>query len=629
MAWTWAQVPTPRAHPPWRGTGPATAIVVGLAAPGALALRSGSALQAMAVLLVGAAALGVGARSSASWAARAAIALAAAATTAVIAGIACGVWLWLALAVAWWVAQDRPPVPGLPRADAGTRLPASVLAALSAAVLLTGRHPARAVALFAVVTFLPLISRLGGGVVPRLLDRVGTAAGRAVSTVCFGALGIVVVLLPWVVQRLLRLDPLAARPGWARRARRSLQPASPWAADPQLVAPPAGPRIRAGAAAIVATLVVALSVPASRSAIIDLATTDHRAPTGFQVQASSEDTEPTELRDPVPPGVRAAPHKLGEPLAAHAGDPWFTDGSYNTAGGWGFNPKSAWRTIDVHRVRDFRSRWINVIDGHRQSWAPPPCRCRRLRVWMYGGSTTFGLDQRDEHTIASELARVASEHGIILDMSNRGLPGFLQWMEGEHLSWDLSQEAAPDLVIMYDGVNDAWSTNGVNQTGGDRKAMTDPTSVDLWNSSGRSDPPPPPSPPGAALGHVRSRPSVNGIAYAHLVIDRYQRARQLSQMVAAEHHVPIRYFWQPTRFSRPLVPSEPHYDTDRENGSRLDQQLVADLMPKDIPTMEDTFDGTTEPLFVDDVHHNERGARLVAEKLYALLAPELHRLLEE
>ena len=76
---------------------------------------------------------------------------------------------------------------------------------------------------------------------------------------------------------------------------------------------------------------------------------------------------------------------------------------------------------------------------------------------MYGGSTTYGLNQRDDHTIASELARVAHEHGVTIDIDNRGALGHLHWMEAERFAWDLTIEAPPDMVIFYDGVNEGWA----------------------------------------------------------------------------------------------------------------------------------------------------------------------------
>ena len=62
----------------------------------------------------------------------------------------------------------------------------------------------------------------------------------------------------------------------------------------------------------------------------------------------------------------------------------------------------------------------HVVDGRRATWRPAVTPgCRPAKVWMFGGSTAFGQGQRDDHTIASELARVAWEDGIAVDVTKR------------------------------------------------------------------------------------------------------------------------------------------------------------------------------------------------------------------
>jgi hypothetical protein len=76
-------------------------------------------------------------------------------------------------------------------------------------------------------------------------------------------------------------------------------------------------------------------------------------------------------------------------------------------------------------------------------------------VWMFGGSTTFGWKQRDGHTIASELARLAWSHGTALHVRNFGVPGDVGWQESRRLERELARtDRRPALVILYDGFND-------------------------------------------------------------------------------------------------------------------------------------------------------------------------------
>jgi lysophospholipase L1-like esterase len=54
-----------------------------------------------------------------------------------------------------------------------------------------------------------------------------------------------------------------------------------------------------------------------------------------------------------------------------------------------------------------------------------------------------------------------------------------------------------------------------------------------------------------------------------------------------------------------------------------------DHLADDVIDLVDVFDDSTDPIFTDDVHHNELGARLVAEAIYANIADELHRIVRE
>ena len=57
-------------------------------------------------------------------------------------------------------------------------------------------------------------------------------------------------------------------------------------------------------------------------------------------------------------------------------------------------------------LADVASTDTQVSQGIRRTWEPDAPST--LTVWMFGGSTLFGSDRRDEHTIPSEFAKAAS-----------------------------------------------------------------------------------------------------------------------------------------------------------------------------------------------------------------------------
>jgi lysophospholipase L1-like esterase len=244
---------------------------------------------------------------------------------------------------------------------------------------------------------------------------------------------------------------------------------------------------------------------------------------------------------------------------------------------------------------------------------------------MYGGSTTWGIDQRDEHTIPSELARVAHEHGLTVDVENRGLTGINHWLESERFALDLTSGERPDLVVFYDGVNEIYMANGNSGLRRTDEAPLNPALMSLWDgamSREADDDDVVDGPPGSEI--IDTSDTLTGPVRTALdIVDRYDRAREMSRRTAAHAGIPVAYIWQPSRYSRPLVLSEPHWDAQQENTMRLENQVTSDHMASDVIDLSDAFDDVSGPIFTDDVHHDEQGARVMAEAMFASLEAQL------
>ena len=100
----------------------------------------------------------------------------------------------------------------------------------------------------------------------------------------------------------------------------------------------------------------------------------------------------------------------------------------------------------------------------------------------------------------------------------------------------------------------------------------------------------------------------------------------MSQLTAAYHHIPVRYIWQPSRFTKPYVVTEPHHPTEWENHMRRVTQDLPSLLPSDMINLTDALSALSGPLYTDDVHHSERGTVAVGQRLFAALEPQLRDL---
>lgn len=134
-----------------------------------------------------------------------------------------------------------------------------------------------------------------------------------------------------------------------------------------------------------------------------------------------------------------------------------------------------WEPFSYWRSGPFQGKYHTVSpDGLRGTWRasePPatdqttpttepspvesaPTARRRQRVFLFGGSTMWGQGARDEHTIASELAKQLAAEGVAGDVYNCGQLGYVSTQELIMLERELQRGNVPDLVVFYDGVND-------------------------------------------------------------------------------------------------------------------------------------------------------------------------------
>jgi len=120
-----------------------------------------------------------------------------------------------------------------------------------------------------------------------------------------------------------------------------------------------------------------------------------------------------------------------------------------------------WVSYVYWRRKPYEGQYINVDpNGIRRTWAPDRSRREardRPSIFVFGGSTTWGVGARDDSTIPSFLARKLKENGIECDVINFGESGYVSTQEVITLIRQLQQGNIPDVVIFYDGVNDMYS----------------------------------------------------------------------------------------------------------------------------------------------------------------------------
>jgi len=113
----------------------------------------------------------------------------------------------------------------------------------------------------------------------------------------------------------------------------------------------------------------------------------------------------------------------------------------------------------------YRGKLVNIdVDSHglqkRRTENPKDTKSSILRIFTFGGSTTFGYNVSDEHTWPSYLSSILNKRAHVLgvdvgiEVTNYGHAFYYASQEAILLTQLLKSAERPDLVIFMDGVNE-------------------------------------------------------------------------------------------------------------------------------------------------------------------------------
>lgn len=438
--------------------------------------------------------------------------------------------------------------------------------------------------------------------VNRGLAVFGRGLGRVVGVLVMVPGGVIVVLA-WLGQRIVGYDPLApqgrqAGTSWVRRGGGDPAPAQLFSGARSQERPPLAVALRRVGAWVVSLAIVAGVVV-----------------TGAMTFGPFDDVTDIVTGRPV---CGSAP-----PDQAMDQDPNWDELSCEIMK---FESQGRFDGTTTYTMADFDGDYVNVRDGVRESWHPPACDCKRVKVWLFGGSAAFGWWQRDDHTVASQLAKEAWKHGIALDIEVRAMPGWVAGQEVRRFAELAVGDEQPDIALFYDGGNDISMQKNRNALGRGADESATSFAEEEINRLLVQGPFPwtaadfvalPPDDPGPTLGPR---------AVADHAMARYARDLELARRVAEASDIEPIFVWQP------LLPSAPRRtgNTDALIGEEdvfwrsMTKAAVAQL-PDDVIDLSDALDDVDRVVFKDVWHTNEHGSAVVAEQLFEEIRPQLER----
>ncbi len=314
---------------------------------------------------------------------------------------------------------------------------------------------------------------------------------------------------------------------------------------------------------------------------------------------------------------------------------------------------TVWQPYVHWRSAPLSGRYINVAeDGLRrtlQAEAPQSSVAsapdsKRL-IWLFGGSVAWGWTARDEHTIASELARELAAAGYAVEVVNYGQVGYVSTQEVLTLEGELRRGGHPDVAVFLSGYNDVMAAlqegvAGLPQNESNRRAEFNiglpgalvaetRRSATMWLVKGLLR---------RAGAAADARQVYGGTGQPTLqslgedVVRAYAENVRLVDQLRGAHDFEAFFYWQPVAFGKKHLVGD-------ERAAAKDwpalEELLAHVRERfaTTPPLSDgakfrdlsgLFDDSPEPIFIDTCHFSEAEHRVIAREIAKDVVPVLN-----
>jgi lysophospholipase L1-like esterase len=295
----------------------------------------------------------------------------------------------------------------------------------------------------------------------------------------------------------------------------------------------------------------------------------------------------------------------------------------------------------VWGVRKWHGKFINTDDTEMGTWrrtvqaASEACRNTAVRkVWVFGGSTVYGIGTPDWATIPSQLSRELNpDPTACVEVTNLGVEGYVTNQEVILLSQQLKAGRKPDIAIFYDGINESlvggfspgiptahWNFDMIKN----RVEMGPGSKLVLLNSSHLFQ----------LIKLLLENYSQKGLptfsdaeltAKAQATLQNYETNLRFVHLLASAYGFKTYFFWQPALAygTKPLAPFEHELKEARskELGGRVHRGLNAvykeaetrSAASESFVFLGHAFDQVQELIYVDEFHLDPQGNQIIAQ----------------
>jgi len=327
-------------------------------------------------------------------------------------------------------------------------------------------------------------------------------------------------------------------------------------------------------------------------------------------------------------------HPRYEVLSAYRGERWAAALAREQEA----SARLDYRPYIVWQRRPYRGEAVVIEEGGSRRTFHSQCEDRAYTIWMFGGSTLWGLGSPDWGTIPSSLAWLYEKAGRTVCVRNYGEDAWVSTQEVIALMLELKRAVRkPDLVVFYDGANDVYipyqsgrvdvhmnfdfvrdelERENAIRSGGVRYLRQSNTGQLILTLATLLAPP----------THSTLFAGANRGSLARAAVANYLQNIDLVEAMARHYGFEYAFFWQPLVFTghKPLTLEE-----ERIRGAKSGAppeawcHQVYELMRLErrpnLFDLEDAFDKTRDSVFLNWCHITMNGNLIIATRMYQSL----------
>jgi len=325
---------------------------------------------------------------------------------------------------------------------------------------------------------------------------------------------------------------------------------------------------------------------------------------------------------------------------------------------------SRWQPYVYWVGAQYTSKYINVDAAglRRTAHAHGRTDCEHpARVFMFGGSTMWGIGARDDETIASWVQKMLDARHICAEVTNMGEDGYVSTQEVLLLAEYIRAGNIPDLAVFFDGYNDVFSAEYNDAPGLTYDEETRSREFNLWSSRRRLfaaaaarfvldtgvaeigkklvvalAPESYSEVDGRLVAAGAARETIRRLAnddqFQQQVVRMYLLNKRFADALALQFGFRVLTYWQPSLLDKNqtspferVVQDQAYFPEEKAFDQAIGRRISTIAGKNQIHDLSGLFRNKPQPYFIDEIHVSGAGNRLIAEAMIDDIAAALEQ----